>query len=147
MAYAPKCQHNIVAAVLRTIFLQPDHAATTQASRQVDDQFRSFRPKRVALPGRCPARRTCSHDLPKTAPGQTPQHQAAAAREQEIEAPRRSRRHLPHEDSIRLAGAVLRWQHRDYQLHPRYNQIEGMVALSGPTITEVRSLQMTPKVA
>jgi transposase-like protein len=55
---------------------------------------------------------------------------------------------FPNEDSIiRLVGAVLLEQNDEYQLQHRYMQIEGMAALTTPTIEEVQPLQITPKAA
>ncbi len=43
--YVPKGQTTIVAAAIRQVFLQPDHAAATQTWRQVADQLRARWPK------------------------------------------------------------------------------------------------------
>jgi transposase-like protein len=40
LAYVPKGQNTVVAAAIRQVFLQPDHAAATQVWRQVADQLR-----------------------------------------------------------------------------------------------------------
>ena len=37
LAYVPKGQNTVVAAAIRQVFLQPDHAAATQVGRQVAD--------------------------------------------------------------------------------------------------------------
>jgi transposase-like protein len=45
LAYVPKGQNTVVAAAIRQVFLQPDHAAATQVWRQVADQLRTRWPK------------------------------------------------------------------------------------------------------
>ena len=45
LAYVPKGQTTVVAAAIRQVFLQPDHAAATQTWRQVADQLRARWPK------------------------------------------------------------------------------------------------------
>ncbi|WP_197426407.1 transposase, partial [Erythrobacter sp. CCH5-A1] len=45
LAYVPKGQNTVVAAAIRQVFLQPDHAAATQVWRQVADQLRARWPK------------------------------------------------------------------------------------------------------
>ena len=42
LSYVPKGQNTVVAAAIRQVFLQPDHAAATQVWRQVADQLRDF---------------------------------------------------------------------------------------------------------
>jgi putative transposase len=41
----PKGQNTVVAAAIRQVFLQPDHAAATQTWRHVADQLRARWPK------------------------------------------------------------------------------------------------------
>ena len=54
----------------------------------------------------------------------------------------------PSEDSItRLAGAVLREAHDDWQLQHRTMQAEGMAELDTPQIEEGPTLQITPHAA
>ncbi len=45
LAYVPKGQNTVVAAAIRQVFLQPDHAAATQTWRHVADQLRARWPK------------------------------------------------------------------------------------------------------
>lgn len=45
LAYVPKGETTVVAAAIRQVFLQPDHAAATQTWRQVADQLRARWPK------------------------------------------------------------------------------------------------------
>lgn len=45
LAYVPKGQNTVVAAAIRQVFLQPDHAAATQTWRNVVDQLRTRWPK------------------------------------------------------------------------------------------------------
>ena len=45
LAHVPKGQNTVVAAAIRQVFLQPDHAAATQTWRHVADQLRGRWPK------------------------------------------------------------------------------------------------------
>ncbi len=45
LAHVPKGQNTVVAAVIRQVFLQPDHAAAVQTWRHVADQLRARWPK------------------------------------------------------------------------------------------------------
>ena len=45
LAYVPKGQQSMVAALLRQAFIQPDRAAAAQTLRQVADQLRGKWPK------------------------------------------------------------------------------------------------------
>ena len=55
---------------------------------------------------------------------------------------------FPNEDSItRLIGAVLLEANDEWQLQPRYMQVEGMAELAAPQTDEMPQLQITPKAA
>ena len=49
LAYVPKAQHQMVAAAIRTVFMQADHAAASKTWRQVADQLRQRIPKLAAM--------------------------------------------------------------------------------------------------
>jgi transposase-like protein len=145
LAYVPKGQNTVVAAAIRQVFLQPDHAAAGLAPgrRPV------ARPLAEARRLRTTPSMTCSPTWPsRAAPGEVAQHQPARAPEQGSEAPCRCRRHLPergqHHPPRRRRSA--RAERRIPTQH-RYMQIEGMAALATPIIEEVQPLQITPKAA
>ena len=93
LAYVPKGQTTVVAAAIRQVFLQPDHAAATQTWRQVADQLRARWPKL----GFCmdEAEQDVLHQLPRAASLQAALDQPTRAAEQGGQASGRRRRHLP----------------------------------------------------
>ena len=148
LAHVPKGQNTMVAAAIRQVFLQPDHAAATQTWRHVTDQLRARWPKLGACMD------AAEHDVLAymTFPEQ---HRAKLHSTNPLERPNKEVKRradvvgiFPNEDSItRLIGAVLLEQNDEYQLQNRYMQIEGMAALATPQIEEVTPLQLTPKAA
>ena len=148
LAYVPKGQNTVVAAAIRQVFLQPDHAAATQVWRQVADQLRARWPKIGACMD------DAEHDVLAymTFPEQhrVKLHSTNPLERLNKEVKRRADvvGIFPNEDSIiRLVGAVLLEQNDEYQLQHRYMQIEGMAALATPITEEVQPLQITPKAA
>ena len=148
LAHVPKGQNNVVAAAIRQVFLQPDHAAATQTWRHVADQLRARWPKL----GDCMD--AAEHDVLAymTFPEQhrVKLHSTNPLERLNKEVKRRADvvGIFPNEDSItRLIGAVLLEQNDEYQLQNRYMQIEGMAALATPQIEEVPPLQITPNAA
>ena len=148
LAYVPKGQNTVVAAAIRQVFLQPDHAAATQVWRQVADQLRARWPKLGACMDEA------EHDVLAymTFPEQhrVKLHSTNPLERLNKEVKRRADvvGIFPNEDSIiRLVGAVLLEQNDEYQLQHRYMQIEGMAALATPMIEEAQPLQITPKAA
>jgi transposase-like protein len=148
LAHVPKGQTTMVAAAIRQVFLQPDHAAATQTWRHVADQLRARWPKLGACMD------NAEHDVLAymTFPEQhrTKLHSTNPLERLNKEVKRRADvvGIFPNEDSItRLIGAVLLEQNDEYQLQSRYMQIEGMAALATPQIEEVTPLQITPKAA
>ena len=148
LAHVPKGQNTMVAAAIRQVFLQPDHAAATQTWRHVADQLRARWPKLGACMD------DAEHDVLAymTFPEQ---HRAKLHSTNPLERLNKEVKRradvvgiFPNEDSItRLIGAVLLEQNDEYQLQNRYMQIEGMTALATPQIEEVAQLQITPKAA
>ncbi|PVX30177.1 IS256 family transposase [Sphingomonas pokkalii] len=144
LAHVPKGQNTMVAAAIRQVFLQPDHAAATQTWRHVADQLRARWPKLGACMD------NAEHDVLAymTFPEQhrTKLHSTNPLERLNKEVKRRADvvGIFPNEDSItRLIGAVLLEQNDEYQLQNRYMQIEGMAALVTPQIEEVPPLQIT----
>ena len=148
LAHVPKGQNTMVAAAIRQVFLQPDHAAATHTWRHVADQLRGRWPKLGACMD------AAEHDVLAymTFPEQhrVKLHSTNPLERLNKEVKRRADvvGIFPNEDSItRLIGAVLLEQNDEYQLQNRYMQIEGMAALATPQIEEVPTLQITPKAA
>ena len=148
LAHVPRGQNTVVAAAIRQVFLQPDHAAATQTWRHVADQPRARWPKLGACMD------AAEHDVLAymTFPEQhrVKLHSTNPLERLNKEVKRRAEvvGIFPNEDSItRLIGAVLLEQNDEYQLQRRYMQLEGMTALATPQIEEVPQLQITPKAA
>jgi transposase-like protein len=148
LAHVPKGQNTVVAAAIRQVFLQPDHAAATQTWRHVADQLRGRWPKLGACMD------AAEHDVLAymTFPEQhrVKLHSTNPLERLNKEVKRRADvvGIFPNEDSItRLIGAVLLEQNDEYQLQHRYMQLEGMMALATPQIEEAQPLQITPKAA
>ena len=148
LAYVPKGQNTVVAAAIRQVFLQPDHAAATQVWRQVADQLRTRWPKLGACMDEA------EHDVLAymTFPEQhrVKLHSTNPLERLNKEAKRRADvvGIFPNEDSIiRPVGAVLLEQNDEWQLQHRYMQIEGMAAFATPLIEEAQPLQITLKAA
>ena len=148
LAHVPKGQNTVVAAAIRQVFLQPDHAAATQTWRHVADQLRTRWPKL----GTCMDE--AEHDVLAymTFPAQhrVKLHSTNPLERLNKEVKRRSDvvGIFPNEDSInRLVGAVLLERNDEWQLQHRYMQIEGMAELVTPLIEENPPLKITPKAA
>jgi transposase-like protein len=147
-AHVPKGQNSVVAAAIRLVFLQPDHAAASQNWRNVADQLRARWPKLE------PCMDAAEHDVLAymTFPEQ---HRVKLHSTNPLERLNKDVKRradvvgiFPNEDSItRLIGAVLLEQNDEYQLQCRYMQLEGMTALATLQIEEVAQLQITPKAA
>jgi putative transposase len=133
LAHVPKGQHTVVAAALRQAFLQPDAEAARQTWRQVADQLRARWPKLAALMD------DSEHDVLAylTFPAQhrTKLHSTNPLERLNKEVKRRADvvGIFPNEASIvRLIGAVLLEQNDEWQLMPRYMQVEAMAEFLMP---------------
>src|SRR5215210_1099357 len=147
LAHVPKGQNTVVAAAIRQVFLQPDHAGATQTWRHVADQLRARWPKL----GDCMD--AAEHDVLAymTFPEQhrVKLHSTNPLERLNKEVKRRADvvGIFPNEDSIvRLVGAVLMEQNDEWQTQNRYMQIEGMTEMTTPLI-ELQPPQITPKAA
>jgi putative transposase len=148
LAHVPKGQTTVVAAAIRQVFLQPDHAAATQTWRHVADQLRARWPKLGACMD------AAEHDVLgyMTFPEQ---HRAKLHSTNPLERLNKEVKRradvvgiFPNEDSItRLIGAVLLEQNDEWQLQHRYMQLEGMTALATPPIEEAVQRQIKPEAA
>ena len=148
LAHVPKGQNTVVAAAIRQVFLQPDHAAATQTWRHVADQLRARWPKLGACRDAAEQDVLAYMTFPE-------QHRVKLHSTNPLERLNKEVKRradvvgiFPNEDSItRLIGAVLLEQNDEYQLQCRYMQLEGMSTLATPQIEEITPLQITPKAA
>ncbi len=137
LAHVPKGQTSMVAAAIRQVFLQPDHAAAVQSWRQVSDQLRTRWPKL----GTCMDEAEVDVLAYMAFPAQ---HRAKLHSTNPLERLNKEVKRradvvgiFPNEESItRLIGAVLLEANDEWQLQHRYMQIEGMAELAIPMIDE-----------
>ena len=148
LAHVPKGQTTMVAAAIRQVFVQPGHAAAVQSWRHVADQLRARWPKLGTLMDDAEADVLAFMAFP--AQHRSKLHSTNPLERLNKEVKRRADvvGIFPNEDSItRLIGAVLLEANDEWQLQPRYMQVEGMAELAAPQIDEMPQLQITPKAA
>ena len=149
LAYVPKAQTTVVAAAIRQVFLQPDHAQAVQSWRHVADQLRVRWPKLGACMDGAEADVLAYMSFPSQ--HRTKLHSTNPLERLNKEVKRRADvvGIFPNEDSItRLIGAVLLEANDEWQLQHRYMQVEGMAELNQPMIEEENQpLHITAKAA
>jgi putative transposase len=146
--HVPKGQTTVVAAAIRQVFLQPDHAAATQTWRHVADQLRARWPKLGACMDA--AEHDVLADLAFPEQHRAKLHSTNPLERLNTEVKRRADvvGIFPNQDSItRLIGAALLEQNDEWQLQHRSMQLEGMTALATPPIEEAVQRQITPEAA
>ena len=127
LAYVSKPEHQMVAAAIRTVFLQADHAAASQTWRKVADQLRPRIRKLAELMDEAEADVIAFMAFPKS-------HWAKLHSTNPIERLNKEVKRradvvgiFPNEDSIkRLVGAILLEQNDEWQLQHRYMTLETM---------------------
>jgi transposase-like protein len=148
LAHVPKGQTTVVAAAIRQVFLQPDHATAVQSWRHVADQLRVRWPKLGACMDGAEADVLAYMAFPS-------QHRAKLHSTNPLERLNKEVKRradvvgiFPNEESItRLIGAVLLEQNDEWQLQHRYMQIEGMAELASPPTHESATALPTPHAA
>lgn len=127
LAYVPKAQHQMVAAAIRTVFMQADHATASKTWRQVADQLRARIPKLAAMMDEAEADVIAFMAFPKS---HWPKlHSTNPIERLNKEVKRRADvvGIFPNEASItRLVGAILLEQNDEWQLQHRYMTLETM---------------------
>ncbi len=127
LAYVPKAQHQMVAAAIRTVVMQADHAAASKTWRQVADQLRQRIPKLAAMMDEAEADIIAFMAFPKS---HWPKlHSTNPIERLNKEVKRRADvvGIFPNEASItRLVGAILLEQDDEWQLQHRYMTLETM---------------------
>jgi transposase-like protein len=147
LAHVPKGQTTVVAAAIRQVFFQPDHASAVQSWRHVADQLRARWPKLGTLMDEAEADVLAYMAFPSQ--HRTKLHSTNPLERLNKELKRRADvvGIFPNEDSItRLMGAVLLEQNDEWQLQHRYMQIEGMAELATPPTDQTTPL-ITPHAA
>ena len=128
LAYVPKAQHQMVAAAIRTVFMQADYVTASTVWRQGADQLRARLPKLAALMDEAEADVIAFMAYPKS---HWPKlHSTNPIERLNKEVKRRADvvGIFPNEASIRrLVGAILLEQNDEWQLQHRYMTLETMV--------------------
>ena len=127
LAHVSKPQHQMVAAAIRTVFMQADQAAASKTWRQVADQLRPRIRKLAELMDEAEADVIAFMSFPK-------QHWPKLHSTNPIERLNKEVKRradvvgiFPNEESIkRLVGAVLLEQNGEWQLQHRYMTLETM---------------------
>ena len=106
LATVPQAAREPIAAIVRTIFAQPDHASALAQLHKVADGLRTRLPagRRAARGGR--RGHPGAHALSRGAPPAAAQHESAGAAEQGDQAPLERRRHLPQRPRQRSAWSA-----------------------------------------
>jgi transposase-like protein len=145
LAYVPKAHQTMVAAGLRQAFQQPDPAAARASLSHFADQLHNRWPKLKVFVDDSLDDVLAYMSFP--AQHRTKLHSTNPLERLNKEIKRRADvvGIFPNEDSIkRLIGAVLLEANDEWQLQPRYMQIEGMAELTTPMIEE-QTLAITPQ--
>ena len=155
LAHVPRAQNTVVAAAIRQVFVQPDHAGATTAWRHVANQLRERWPKLGRLMDEAEADVLAYMAFPSR--HRTKLHSTNPLERLNKEVKRRADvvGIFPNEASItRLVGAVLLEQNDDWQLQHRYMQIEAMTELEADTTPDTKgdpapriTTPLTPKAA
>ncbi len=127
LAYVPKAQHQMMAAAIRTVFMQADHATASKTWRQVADQLRQRIPKPAAMMDEAEADVIAFMAFPK--PHWPKLHSTNPIERLNKEVKRRADvvGIFPNEASItRLVGAILLEQNDEWQLQHRTMTLETM---------------------
>lgn len=147
LAYVPRGQHTMVAAAMRQAFLQPDAENASQTWRHVADQLRKRWPKLAGFMDES------EHDV-LAFMGFPAQHRVKLHSVNPLERLNKEVKRradvvgiFPNEASIiRLIGAVLLEQSDEWQLQPRYMQVEAMAG-STAELNANSVLEIPPRAA
>ncbi len=131
LAYAPKGQHSMIAAAVRTVFTQPDRATAGEAWRHVADHLRPRFPKLAAVRDEAEHDVLAFMDFPRA---HWPKIYSTNPLERLNKAVKRRANVVgifPNEPSIRrLVGAILLEQNDEWQLQHRYLTLETMAGVA-----------------
>jgi putative transposase len=131
LAYAPKGQHSMIAAAVRTVFTQQDRAAASQAWRHVADQLRQRFPKLAAVLDEAEHDVLAFMDFPRAHWPKIYSTNPLERLNKEVKRRANVVGIFPNEPSIRrLIGAILMEQNDEWQLQHRYLTLETMAGVA-----------------
>jgi len=131
LAYAPKGQHSMIAAAVRTVFTQPDRAAASQAWRHVADQLRQRFPKLAAVMDEAEHEVLAFMDFPRAHWPKIYSTNPLERLNKEVKRRANVVGIFPNDPSIRrLIGAILLEQNDEWQLQHRYLTLETMAGVA-----------------
>ena len=131
LAYAPKGQHSMIAAAVRTVFTQPDRATAGEAWRHVADQLRPRFPKLAAVMDEAEHDVLAFMDFPRAHWPKIYSTNPLERLNKEVKRRANVVGIFPNEPSIRrLVGAILLEQNDEWQLQHRYLTLETMAGVA-----------------
>lgn len=131
LAYAPKGQHSMIAAAVRTVFTQPDRATAGEAWRHVADQFRQRFPKLAAVMDEAEHEGRAFMDFPRAHWPKIYSTNPLERLNKEVKRRANVVGIFPNEPSVRrLVGAILLEQNDEWQLQHRYLTLETMAGVA-----------------
>jgi putative transposase len=131
LAYAPKGQHSMIAAAVRTVFTQPDRAPAGEAWRHVADQFRQRFPKLAAVMDEAEHEGLAFMDFPRAHWPKIYSTNPLERLNKEVKRRANVVGIFPNEPSVRrLVGAILLEQNDEWQLQHRYLTLETMAGVA-----------------
>jgi transposase-like protein len=133
LARVPKAAQQMVAATIRTVFVQPDAAAAREQWRKVADSFRARFPRLAALLDEVDADVLAYLPFP-------PDHRRQVRSNNPLERPNKEVKRrtdvvgiFPNPPAVvRLVGSVLAEQHDEWQVARRYFSAESLARLANP---------------
>ncbi len=138
LAYVPKAAAQMVAATIRTIFVQPDAQGAKETWRKVADTFRKRYPKLANLMDEAEADVLAYLGFPQEHWRQIWSNNPLERLNREIKRRTDVVGIFPNDDAaLRLVGAVLGEQHDEWQVSRRYLSGESLAKLLPPEQLEL----------
>jgi transposase-like protein len=133
LARVPKGAQQMVAATIRTVFVQPDPAAAREQWRRVADSFRARFGRLAALLDEVEADVLAYLPFPQDHWRQVWSNNPLERLNREIKRRTDVVGIFPNDPAVtRLVGAILAEQHEEWQIARRYFSAESLAKLTGP---------------
>jgi len=141
LALVPKTPAQLVAATIRTVFVQPDAAAAREQWRRVAESFRGRSPRLATLMDEAEADVLAYLALPPEHWRQIWSNNPLERLNKEIKRRTDVVGIFPNvAAALRLVGAVLAEQHDEWQVSRRYFSAESLAKLGQPTEEPIAAL-------